>query len=55
MNDYELIHSDAIGELYDPAWHYKTQKRNTPFDNIDIEQAPSHYGGRALDYYKNPR
>jgi len=55
INDYTLIHSNAIGEIYDPSWHYQTQKRNTPFDNIDILQGPEHYGGRALDYYKNPR
>jgi len=55
INDYTLIHSNAIGEIYDPSWHYQTQKRNTPFDNIDIERGPEHYGGRALDYYKNPR
>jgi len=55
LNDYTLIHSDAIGEIYDPSWHYQTQKRNTPFKNIDIERGPEHYGGRALEYYKNPR
>ncbi|MBL4818018.1 MAG: GWxTD domain-containing protein, partial [Deltaproteobacteria bacterium] len=55
INDYTLIHSDAIGEINDPRWHFQTQKRNTPFENIDIERGREHYGGRALEYFKNPR
>ncbi|MFH1319936.1 MAG: GWxTD domain-containing protein [Bacteroidota bacterium] len=55
INDYTLIHSNAIGEINDPSWQYQTQKRDTPFNNIDILEAPDHYGGKAKDYYQNPR
>ena len=54
-NDYELIHSDALGEINDPRWQIKIHKRDTPNNSVDPENAQQHWGGNIDDYYKNPR
>lgn len=54
-NDYELIHSDALGEINDPRWQIKIHKRDTPTHSLDPEDAEKHWGGRIQDNYKNPR
>jgi GWxTD domain-containing protein len=53
-NDYELLHSDAIGELSDPAWQMKLVKRNTSTSNPDQIKGEDHFGGKSDDYFKNP-
>ena len=53
-NDFELLHSDAIGELSDPAWQAKLQKRNTVI-KIDTEVPTNSWGSNADDFFKNPR
>ena len=53
-NDYELLHSDAIGELSDPSWEMKLNKRNTPTYNINQTKSNDYYGGKADDYFNNP-
>jgi len=54
-NNYELIHSDALGEINDPRWQVKVHKRDTPSHSLDPENAERHWGGRIDDYYRNPR
>jgi len=54
-NDYELIHSDALGEINDPRWQIKIHKRDTPTHSLDPEDSEKHWGGRVNDYYRNPR
>ncbi|MBP7497601.1 MAG: GWxTD domain-containing protein [Bacteroidales bacterium] len=54
-NDYQLIHSDAIGERADFTWQVKVYNRNTTPSNIDRDSPTKHYGGKADDYYKQPR
>lgn len=56
-NDYELLHSDAMGEVSDLSWVYKIQKINTMITDpdqkyIDYDQG---WGGRAKDLFQNPR
>ncbi len=34
-NDYELAHSDAIGEIYDSKWRLRINKRDNNSGNID--------------------
>jgi len=53
-NDYELIHSDAIGEIQNTAWQAQIQKRNTIID-IDTQKGSNHWGNNADDFFKNPR
>lgn len=57
-NDFELIHSDAVGELANNQWYYIITKRsdNTEF-NVDrtTPRAGSVFGSKASEYYTNPR
>jgi GWxTD domain-containing protein len=53
-NEYELIHSDAIGEVNNPAWELKLVKRNTTTNDMDQTKGNDYFGGKANDYYNNP-
>ena len=53
-NDYELIHSDALGEINDPSWEMKLLKRNSAINDPDQIKGKDYFGGKADDYYKNP-
>lgn len=55
-NDYELLHSTYIGEIFDVAWHYKLNKRDTaPGSDLNRTTSPNHYGTRLQDIYNDPR
>lgn len=54
-NDYELIHSDANGELYDYKWKQRLYKRNTATNDPDSDGVVPHWGERSDDFFKNPR
>jgi GWxTD domain-containing protein len=54
-NDFRLIHSDAIGEIFDSNWDVKIHKRITQGSNLDTETAPDHYGSNSLDDYNHPK
>lgn len=54
-NDYSLLHSDMRGEVYNRRWDAELHSRTTPMNNIDNNNADPHIGGRAKDYYDNPR
>lgn len=54
-NNYELLHSDYIGETQDPAWQMKLVKRLSPNSNPDIITPEEYWGGNAHDYYKYNR
>jgi GWxTD domain-containing protein len=54
-NDYELIHSDAIGEVNDYKWKDKIYKRNTPSNDPYSNGVIDHWGERSDDFFKNPR
>lgn len=51
-NNYELLHSDYIGERQDPAWQMKLVKRLSPNSNPDITLPEDYWGGNAYDYYR---
>lgn len=54
-NEYPLLHSDMPGHVYNTQWKVQLHKRtNQPVD-MDAENNSNHYGGRANDYYNNPR
>ena len=54
-NEYPLLHSDMPGHIYNAQWKVQLHKRtNQPID-METENNSNHYGGRADDYYKNPR
>jgi len=57
-NDYELLHSDAVGEISDYKWKIKLMARDTdPFNifNVDIQNEQTRtYGSQVDDYFDNP-
>ena len=58
-NDYDLIHSDIIGEVNNPRWQMMIYSRfygpDYTGDIIDQTEAPGAWGTRAGDLYRNPR
>ena len=52
--DYELLHSDAIGEIYDPTWQVKLQKRLNPETNHDVKTIDPYWGGKANQLWNEP-
>lgn len=54
-NNYELLHSDLIGEINDPAWQMKLVKRLSPNSNPDITTPEEYWGGNAREQYKYNR
>lgn len=54
-NDYQLLHSTAIGEIKDYRWHLRLQMRNTPENNLDIGTEQDHWGSEAQDLFNHPR
>ncbi|MBO6025711.1 MAG: GWxTD domain-containing protein [Bacteroidales bacterium] len=58
-NDYQLIHSDIIGEVNNPRWQMMIYSRfygpEYTGDIIDQTEAPGAWGTRAGDLYRNPR
>jgi GWxTD domain-containing protein len=54
-NNFILLHSDAIGEISNYKWEIFLNNRWYDPYSVDINQAPNIYGGKADDYYRNPR
>jgi len=55
-NDYQLIHSDAVGELQDAAWELKIHNRTQQFgSDMDIEKAIDTYGTKTKDNFNHPK
>lgn len=58
-NDYQLIHSDLIGEVNNPRWQTMIYSRfygqGYSGDVIDQTEVQSAWGTRAGDLYNNPR
>lgn len=53
-NNFELIHSDARGELRDERWRLKLNSRNNQSRDFDQTKGTDHYGGQEDDLFKNP-
>lgn len=58
-NDYDLIHSDIVGEVSNPRWQMVIYSRfrgpEYTGDIIDQTEVPDAWGTRAGDLYRNPR
>jgi GWxTD domain-containing protein len=54
-NNFQLLHSDAIGEISNYKWQIFLNNRWYDPYNVDAQHAPDVYGGKADDYYRNPR
>jgi GWxTD domain-containing protein len=57
--DFELLHSDAQGEIYDPKWEISLHKRDTDMyqrsQDIDRTKENDYWGKHSDDYYSLPR
>lgn len=56
-NDYQLIHSDVIGEINNPRWQLELYSRfyNQPNEGVDQTKYQDSWGSHAGDLYDNPR
>lgn len=54
-NSFKLLHSDAIGEISNYKWQVFLNNRWFDPYNDDVENVPDIYGGKADDFYRNPR
>jgi len=55
-NDFELLHSDANGEAYEPRWELMLHHRNTQSGvDWDAEKVPGHLGSHSDDQYLLPK
>lgn len=54
-NRYKLIHSTAKTEIYNTSWELLLHKRDTQTNDMDLDKAPDHFGGKADDTFRNPR
>ncbi len=51
LGDYELYHSDAIGEINDPNWTNRLSRSN----DLNTDNDSRNPRGKAGNYFKNPR
>lgn len=56
-NDYQLLHSDMIGEIRNYRWEYMLNVRNTPNVNVDSPDGggTQQWGGNSNIFFRNPR
>ncbi len=54
-NDFELIHSDAVGELANYQWQFVIHERGNAPHGLDQDQMEDHWGSKIDDYFDNPR
>jgi len=62
LNDYQMVHSDVTGEVYNPWWQKMVKRYGSTGRDQDNEylRRPSesedeYWGGRSSDYYIVPR
>ncbi len=51
-NDYQLLHSDVRGELYDKNWERRLSGRNNTIYDFNATESDEQYGGRARENFK---
>ena len=57
-NTYKLLHSNALGEINNPAWElsiFKQDFQTIPGGNLDTQTIPPEYGAKLDDLWNNPR
>jgi GWxTD domain-containing protein len=54
-NEYPLIHSTMPGFINNPQWKIQIYRRTNQPSDLDSEENTQHNGGRANDYFNNPR
>ena len=54
-NNFQLVHSDAIGETANPRWQVEIHKRTYDPYNLDVDYYPNACGSNVNTYWENPR
>lgn len=54
-NDYQLLHSDLIGEIQNFHWKIDLKRRSTRGGNVDDANPDSEFGDRTDDLFYKPR
>ena len=54
-NDFQLLHSDALGEPFNNQWELMLQKRNTQSRDYDNEYKGDYYGNKAKENFTIPK
>ena len=54
-NDFQLVHSDAIGEVANYRWQVEIHKRTFDPYNLDQNIYPDAWGSNVNMYWENPR
>jgi len=54
-NDYELLHSDAFGEIQDHQWQLKLNQRNFATSDPDMQKNDWGWGSKVDEFWDNPR
>lgn len=54
-NDYEVLHSTIFEETNNPRWEMMLKMRNTSLYDLDQTDPGYSRGGRAREYWDNPR
>lgn len=54
-NDFQMVHSDAIGEVYNSRWQVEIYKRTYDPYSLDEDYAPDAWGSNVNMYWENPR
>ena len=54
-NDYELLHSDLIGEIQNFHWKIDLKRRSTRGGDVDDANPDSEFGDRTDDLFFDPR
>ena len=54
-NNYILLHTNAIGEVYDARWEMKLHQRSVQSNDFEMKNSPEHFGGHADEDFSNPK
>ncbi|RLD77572.1 MAG: hypothetical protein DRJ15_13275 [Bacteroidetes bacterium] len=54
-NDFQLVHSDAIGEISNYRWQIEIHKRTFDPYSLDRDLYPDAWGSNVNRYWENPR
>lgn len=54
-NNFQLVHSDAIGETANYRWQVELHKRTYDPLNLDADRYPEVWGSNVNTYWENPR
>lgn len=55
-NDFELIHSDAIGEINQPRWQLMLEEKENAYGtDWNTKESDDYYGKKSKDYFDRPK